>query len=581
MDEVERFLSLLWGEKDAERGLIEIFSGVLEAGKLKDVHGRHFKAADGAAEEVRRLMAAAPPREVYVCVSLGRERPESGRLREADVCGCCGLWCDLDFAGAEHTTRRYPPDEAAARKILEACGLKPTLLVHSGHGLQVWWLFAETLYFDKVEEKIRFRALAHDWIGTIQAHAAAAGGWEVDPAKDLVRVLRVAGTTNHKGEIPAAVRVLEVDGPRYASLNDFEQLVCPEVRKPSIVSNAEIATLVKEIEGVIASGQNHGFPVDKLEALRTNETKFEETWKRRRREFGTDASRYDASLAWYAVRIHCPVKEVIQLITDHRTVHKDDPKMKCLRPDYLARTILWAQRSVTEEVFLERLDQHENEVLSHEGHQSMLEQLRQWLKVGDLAGVKKYGRSDSRYFLILKDGHSFEVGTAETMLSAKRFATSVYDNCRVVVPGMKDWEWRRVAGLLQLIAEEDLMDGEGKQAQLEEWVEEYLGSNVIRDEATYNESLEMREPFVKDGWVYLMAAPLRRYIIMACMERITNKELKVMLKESGFKGGRVTARVKSTGGKVVCRYYYSRKIMMHQPPRTEEMKFSDTPLPPV
>jgi hypothetical protein len=201
----------------------------------------------------------------------------------------------------------------------------------------------------------------------------------------------------------------------------------------------------------------------------------------------------------------------------------------------------------------------------------MVEQVQRWLGINDFAGVKKYGRSESKYSLVLRDGYMFEVGTAEHMLSQRQFEKAIYDNCRVRLPSMKEYIWRRVTDLLQRVAEEELMEDTGKNAQLEEWVEEYLGANLLRGEAVYKGALESREPFVHNGRVHLMATPLRRFVLLGCMEKVTDKELKVLLRQAGFVGKGVTVRVPGRE-KPVCRYYYSRPFSDDVVPIEREMK---------
>jgi putative DNA primase/helicase len=138
---------------------------------------------------------------VYVGVGLYRPGITRGRGTANDVVCITSLWADLDYGG-EHKKDNLPPDEAACRKILERIGLKPSLIVHSGHGLQPYWLLKESLTAQEGASRIAAR-----WGATIQAHAKVLG-YNVDSVWDLARVLRVPGTWNYKFE-PMPVRGVE------------------------------------------------------------------------------------------------------------------------------------------------------------------------------------------------------------------------------------------------------------------------------------------------------------------------------------------------------------------------------------
>ncbi len=142
----------------------------------------------------------------------------------ADVAALLGLWADIDIAGPAHTSKKpYPPDEEAARGLLSAMPLAPTLLVHSGHGLQAWWLFAEAYELETPAERARLEAVSRGWAALL-AEKAAARGWTVDAVWDLARVLRVPGTWNRKlPDDPRPVRLISSAGPRYGGPADFEE----------------------------------------------------------------------------------------------------------------------------------------------------------------------------------------------------------------------------------------------------------------------------------------------------------------------------------------------------------------------
>lgn len=140
----------------------------------------------------------ADDHDVYVGVSFfANDLGPHSRGKLADVAGIMGLWADIDIANPAHKKPNLPPDIAAAESLLKTMGPKPTLLVHTGHGLHPWWLFREPWLFDTDAERQRAASFSKSWQQTLRA-IARQHGWDVDATHDLTRVLRVPGTFNHK-----------------------------------------------------------------------------------------------------------------------------------------------------------------------------------------------------------------------------------------------------------------------------------------------------------------------------------------------------------------------------------------------
>lgn len=103
----------------------------------------HF--APAGAEGVERLVNLVAQKAIHdnawARISLLRHRPEQGRGKEEDSVALLGLALDIDYGTVGHRKANLPPDERAAWQVLEAVmqrlgGAGPTMVVHSGHGLQ-------------------------------------------------------------------------------------------------------------------------------------------------------------------------------------------------------------------------------------------------------------------------------------------------------------------------------------------------------------------------------------------------------------------------------------------------------------
>ena len=174
----------------------------------------------------------------YLGIGLRRQRPENnqGRGKTDDIIGIPGLWLDLDYQspGAHKTRHPLPPTEDAARSLLDAAPYKPSLIVHSGHGLQVYWLFNEIAGFHTSDDREAFSRLCRGWQQLFQ-QAGRDQGWHVDSTSDLARVLRIPGTYNLKTDQAREVTVREADHFRYDP-SDFKDFAEPDASPASLIS---------------------------------------------------------------------------------------------------------------------------------------------------------------------------------------------------------------------------------------------------------------------------------------------------------------------------------------------------------
>jgi putative DNA primase/helicase len=177
-----------------------------------------------AATHVARLHG----RDTYVGVALSAcDRGQSARVLADEAAGIVGLWLDLDVLGPEHKCDRLPPSAEDALALANSFPLPLTLVVHSGHGLQPWWLFQEPWIFEGHADRQKAQALTERFQATLRA-GAAARGWDLDSTHDLARLLRVPGTWNYKGR-PVPVRLLDgADLSRRYDPSDFEPYLVDE-----------------------------------------------------------------------------------------------------------------------------------------------------------------------------------------------------------------------------------------------------------------------------------------------------------------------------------------------------------------
>ena len=177
--------------------------------------------------------------------------PEGTRGYAETAMACPGLWLDIDIRGEAHKNGRLPGSLEDALQLVKDFPLEPTILVHSGHGIQAWWLFSELWVFGSQEERQEAQDLVYRFQVTMKAKAEARE-WEIDSTFDLARVLRLPGTFNRKLS-PEPVRVLH-DTPHRYNPYDFEEYLVDPTSLPR--TEGEKITPVNVLAGVPQGGRD-------------------------------------------------------------------------------------------------------------------------------------------------------------------------------------------------------------------------------------------------------------------------------------------------------------------------------------
>jgi len=320
--ESKRFLNLLWSGGLPEGCWITVAWKV----SAKDWQHRHYKTLDQAAIA---FASKALRFDTYVSCGVPRFKPEGDRrARAAQVSDLPGFWLDIDFGTVGHKKNVYPPSIKHAYQLLGVAP-RPTLVVESGHGLQAWWLFDDPYRITDDVSRERFVTTfteLHDKV----ALAAQSREWSLDSTHNLARVLRPAGTLNHKVAGDAKPVLLAIDdGPRW-SLEDIEKEINSEDRTIAVELTQPIAREEKidaESSGIPWAGINSSAVARSLLAGDLLEY--------------DSASERDAALAKVAVNNGASRENVKSLIRLRRITAKENPA-KAERDDYIDLTYKFA-----------------------------------------------------------------------------------------------------------------------------------------------------------------------------------------------------------------------------------------------
>ena len=298
---------------------------------------------------------AHPDSDLYFGPGLtARRRSPNERAKSDEVSGIIGLWTDIDYAvDGAHEKAGLPPDEDSAMRILRACGHEPSILWHSGHGLQALWLFAEPWMFENDVEHEDAAELALRWNATIAKCAAQEGQWIVDQTYDLPRVLRLPGSVNHKlSHEPVRARIIEINEKRYAT----DEFVLADRKALSFITGrrSTYAILPNALK------LNLDAKVSEWEKFKPliAENVFKNTWEWKRPKFPS-ASEYCMALADYAVQAGWSDQEICDLLVEFR---RRQNKLGNKKVDWYARTIATARDSVLREESLDETPQRIEEL---------------------------------------------------------------------------------------------------------------------------------------------------------------------------------------------------------------------------
>lgn len=305
------FLTALWGP--APNGFILQWS-------LKSKRSHYIQRPAG-------LMPARGEPDLYTGVGLAAsDLGPHRRPTNESVAGIAGLWADIDVNGGpdNKTGACETWDDALETAQLLA---EPTIIVHSGYGLQAWWLFDEGhwRFRTRGEQKMAARAAAQ-WQKLLRDR----GGHGLDYTHDLARVLRLPGTTNAKGGGSRPVEVLD-EGPRHTR----DELL--DIASGAGEVESGFATTLSPI-AVISPDRERGVIVARQLAERS--PRFARTLEHERDDLPS-MSEYDLALASMAVLAGYPDQAIADLVSYHRLSVGDK---KGERIDYIARTVARARQ---------------------------------------------------------------------------------------------------------------------------------------------------------------------------------------------------------------------------------------------
>jgi hypothetical protein len=153
--------------------------------------GFRFTFADSPGELLERA-AELGEVDTWFGVHPLKRIPAHGRGDRDDILEVVALAADLDWAHPTRRTEEPLPTEAEVRARLGRMSeplspAPPSIVVHSGHGLQPWWLLTNPVSPEMGEQLMAQLGVALGRLGLENGRP------------DLASILRLPGTCNWKG----------------------------------------------------------------------------------------------------------------------------------------------------------------------------------------------------------------------------------------------------------------------------------------------------------------------------------------------------------------------------------------------
>jgi hypothetical protein len=276
-------------------------------------------------------------RDLYVGVGLARQ--DCGlkrRCPSGEIAGIVGVWADLDLRSDAHPKATLPESIEQALSILPA-EFPPSVVVLTGNGAHIWWLFREPWIFESDEERKTAAALVSCW-HTLLRDNAGRRGWTYERLADLARVLRVPGTTNRKDPAnPKPVTLHSYTDSRFnpSEFTEYLEDLGIQDDETDVAAGGEWAQRFKDTPIIINLSAR--IPDAVLNEWLEADMRFKKTWLRQRHDLPDQSQTgYDMALCNFGVRKGLPEQQIVDLLIFHRTLHKQRHRT---RVEYFQRTL--------------------------------------------------------------------------------------------------------------------------------------------------------------------------------------------------------------------------------------------------
>lgn len=463
-------------------------------------------------------------RDVYVGVALA---PSAGspteRVKSSNVAGMIGLWADIDYLDPLHAKPNLPRDAEHALRIIEDFPLQPTLVVQSGHGFHLWWLFQEPWVFESDEERLEGATLARRWHNTIR-RVLTNHGCAMDSTFDLARVLRVPGTLNCKDPDNPQPVLLRTKRTERFNPSDFDPFLADDID----TSKAEVK-LSGDIDPDIEPPP--GF-TDKFLALMENDTNFGDYFFHKKKLAGRandqSMSAYDLALANIAARVGWTDDEIFLLLIKHRKKHGEVFKHRAYYENTIGKARS-AQRFEQQAAQVQAVNMAHDappEIDQNETLRAVSEQFG-----FPITGLIEYTGHPPRYRLLCGE-REVHLGGSEVWVNQTAFQRKIIEVLGIIPNTLKKSVFQQASNMLFSVREQrsqgDDMTEDGK-------VHDWLNSFLLHRKPSPNVegAVGSKGSFYHDGAIHIFNQTFKHYLRDYIGERLDANDIATMFARIG------------------------------------------------
>jgi hypothetical protein len=520
-------------------------------------------------------------RHVYIgCGWTLKELGPNERAKSAEIDAVPGKWFDLDIQNAVHKKSKndtLPPDIQSAIKALKDITPEPTIVVSSGYGLHLWWLYEQPWIFEDADDRKRAEQLSRAWQKYIQARLKELG-WASDTTSDLARVLRPPGTYNYKvADDPKLVEIIHSAGVLYS----------PDALREWLKTHDKgiVASIIPEDQLAGSSDfilrDDAEPPSDKWAELLALDVSISELWNHIKK-VGTDLSQtgWDSSLSCAAARAGWKDQEIVNLIIANR--RKFGEPLLLDNRHYYEVTLDYArkhaasfefgffddEKEVREKLNLNPNDYAANQFTDEEANKA-LAIFNRWLDIGAGADGKPalskiicFTSSPAVYYVELysQEGElrREKIGDGNDIRDQRKWSRLIWDVRGHDTRKIKQDKWQEAIRLIARIMARESPGAESTESQTAmAWIRDYVGPDVkvIDDKEERYECLKTTTAFIEHGKVHLSLTKLVMYLRTHRNKNIDEKDLSIMLRNLGGSQKDINFRLKGDDRRQQRRYW--------------------------
>lgn len=267
-----------------------------------------------------------------------------------DMAGVLCLSLDVDYGEEHNNSKHYPPTLDDTSAVVHTIILQPTLLIHTGHGLAPLWKLDQPITDIAQAQNIAKR------LYQLYEEEMEAQGWDIDPAYDSARPIRIAGSQNfNRPKNPVPVTIFEHNDEHTVNAH------CLDTNLPQLKEECrEVSATIVSIGELKLDPEAQ--PNSELYRKLSEKEDFMRSWKYEREEFKGDnsPSRYDFSIACFVIQNGGTAQDCADFMIASRKRNGVDLKLD--RPDYYERTISKAVQLKDDPEVHNHIDRHAREI---------------------------------------------------------------------------------------------------------------------------------------------------------------------------------------------------------------------------